>query len=114
MTEIVFAIPVMHGKEELDRETRNEMAGPRRDEYVAALKDAGIERQAVWHQQLPDGGTLAIVYIEASDPQAHERFVNSGSDISRWFVEQMQEVHGRDVSEPPLPVEQILDFRVDD
>ena len=114
MTEIVFAIPVMHGKEDLDRQTREEMAGARHDEYVAALKDAGIERQAVWHQELPDGGTLAIVYIEASDPEAHQRFVSSDSDISRWFVEQMQEVHGRDVSEPPLPVELILDFRVDD
>jgi hypothetical protein len=113
VTEIVFAIPIMHGKEEVDRETRAEMAGPRKAEYQAALKDAGITRQAVWHQQMPGGGTLAIVYVEGSDPDAQQRFVNSGSDIGRWFVEQMQEVHGRDVSEPPLPVELILDFRVD-
>jgi hypothetical protein len=112
VTEIVFAIPIMHGKEEVDRETRAEMAGPRRAEYEAALKEAGITRQAVWHQQMPGGGTLAIVYVEGSDPEAHQRFVSSDSDISRWFVERMQEVHGRDVSEPPLPVEQILDFRV--
>jgi hypothetical protein len=108
----VFAIPIMHGKEEVDRQTRDEMAGARRDEYAAALKDAGITRQAVWHQQMPDGGTLAIVYIEGTDPDAHQRFVSSDADISRWFVQRMQEVHGRDVSEPPLPVELILDFRV--
>ena len=112
MDEIVFAIPIMHGKEDLDRQTRDEMAGARRDEYQAALKDAGITRQAVWHQLTPDGGTLAIVYIEATDPDAHQRFVSSDADISRWFVQQMQEVHGRDVSQPPLPVELILDFRV--
>ena len=112
MTEIVFAIPIMHGKEEVDRQTRDEMAGARRDEYAAALKDAGITRQAVWHQQMPDGGTLAIVYIEGTDPDAHQRFVSSDADISRWFVQRMHEVHGRDVSEPPLPVELILDFRV--
>ena len=112
MTEIVFAIPIMHGKEDLDRQTRDEMADARRDEYEAALKDAGITRQAVWHQQTPDGSTLAIVYIEATDPDAHQRFVASDSEISRWFVEQMQGVHGRDVSQPPLPVELILDFRV--
>ena len=111
MTEIVFAIPIMHGKEEVDRQTRDEMAGARRDEYAAALKDAGITRQAVWHQQMPDGGTLAIVYIEGTDPDAHQRFVSSDADISRWFVQRMHEVHGRDVSEPPLPVELILDFR---
>ena len=112
MTEIVFAIPIMRGEEDFDRQTRDEMLGARRDEYEAALKDAGITRQAVWHQQMPDGGTLAIVYIEATDPDAHQRFVSSDSDISRWFVQQMQEVHGRDVSQPPLPVELILDFRV--
>jgi hypothetical protein len=111
VTEIVFAIPVVRGKEELDRQTRNEMATARRDEYVAALKDAGITRQAVWHQQMPDGGTLAIVYIEAAAPDAHQRFTSSDAEISRWFVERMREVHGRDVSLPPLPVEQILDFR---
>jgi hypothetical protein len=112
MTEIVFAIPIVRGKEDLDRQTRDEMAGARRDEYEAALKDAGVTRQAVWHQQTPDGGTLAIVYIEATDPDAHQRFTSSDADISRWFVQQMQEVHGRDVSQPPLPVELVHDFRV--
>ncbi len=112
MTQIVFSNPNKHGKEDLDRQTRDEMAGARRDEYTAALKDAGITRQAVWHQQMPDGGTLAIVYIEATDPDAQQRFVSSDADFSRWFVQQMQEVHGRDVSQPPLPVELILDFHV--
>jgi hypothetical protein len=112
MAEILFAIPILRGKEALDRETRDEMAGARRDEYAAALKAVGITRQAVWHQQMPDGGSLAIVYIEAADPDAHQRFVNSDSEISRWFVERMQEVHGRDVSQPPLPVELVHDFRV--
>ena len=112
MTEIVFAIPIMHGKEEVDRQTRDEMAGARRDEYAAALKDAGITRQAVWHQQMPDGGTLAIVYIEGTDPDAHQRFVSSDADISRWFVERMQEAYERDVTLPPLPVELDHDVRV--
>ena len=112
MTEIVFAIPIRRGKEELDRETREEMAGARRDEYEAALKDAGITRQAVWHQQMPDGGTLAIVYVEGTDPDAHQRFVTSDADISRWFVERMQAAYERDVTLPPLPVELDHDVRV--
>src|SRR3954451_17419526 len=100
MAEIVFAIPIRRGKEDRDRETRTEMAGAREAAYAAALREAGVRRQAVWHQQMPDGGSLGIVYIEADDPEAHQRFVSSDSEISRWFVERMQEVHGRDVSQP--------------
>jgi hypothetical protein len=112
MTEIVFAVPVVRGKEDLDRQTREELAGARRDEFEAALKDVGITRQAVWHQQMPDGGFLDIVYIEATDPDAHRRLVSSDVEIGRWFAERTEELHGRDISLPPLPVEQILDFRV--
>jgi hypothetical protein len=112
MTEIVFALPIVHGKEDLYRQTWDELAGARRDEYGAAIKDAGMTRQAVWHQQTPDGGTLAIVYIEATDPEAPQRFTSSDADISRWFVQRMQEVYGRDFTHPPLPVELDHDFRV--
>jgi len=111
MTEIVFAMPIVRGKEDLDRQTWDEL-GARRDEYEAALKDAGITRQACWHQRMADGGTLAIVYIEAADPDANRRLVRSDAEISRWFRERMMEVHGRETSEAPLPVELIIDYRV--
>jgi hypothetical protein len=112
MTEIVYAIPILRGKEDLYRQTWDELEGARRDEYAAAQKDAGVTRQAVWHQQMPDGRTLAIVYIEATDAKAPERFTSSDSDISRWLVPRLQEVYGRDVTLPPLPVELDHDFRV--
>jgi hypothetical protein len=70
MSELVYAIPIVHGKEDLYRQTWDELEGARRDEYAAALKDAGITRQTIWHQQTPDGRTLAIVYIETTDPEA--------------------------------------------
>jgi hypothetical protein len=70
MTEIAYAIPIVHGKEDLYRQTWDEIAGARRDEYAAALKASRITRQTIWHQQTPDGRTLAIVYIEATDPDA--------------------------------------------
>jgi hypothetical protein len=112
MPEIVFAIPVLPGKEELDRQTLDEMEGSRREEYEAALKEAGITRQAIWHEQTPDG-TLALVYIEADDPDAAMRFTSSDAPISQFFVEQMREVHGIDVSQqPPPPVTKVHDFRV--
>jgi hypothetical protein len=112
MTEIAYAIPIVHGKEDLYRQTWDEIAGARRDEYAAALKASRITRQTIWHQQTPDGRSLAIVYIEATDPDAPQRFTSSDADISRWFVQRLQEVYGRDFTQPPLPVELVHDFRV--
>jgi hypothetical protein len=111
MAEIVFAVPVLPGMEELDRRTLDEMADSRRDEYEAALREAGITRQAVWHQETPDG-TIALVYIEADNSDAAQRFSASDADISRWFVERMKEVHGIDVSQPPPPVNKVHDLQV--
>jgi hypothetical protein len=110
MAEIVFATSIVRGKEDLERETRDEMTGAGRDEYVAALRDVGITRQCVWHQQMPDGGILGIVYNEATDSDALQRFISSYA--SRWFVQQMQEAYGRWISHPPLPVELVQDIRV--
>jgi hypothetical protein len=110
MAEVVFATSIVHGKEDLERETRDKMAGAGREEYVAALKDVGITRQAIWHQQMPDGGTLAIIYNEATDSDALERLISSYA--SRWFVQQMQEAYGRWISHPPLPVALVHDIRV--
>lgn len=113
MAEVVFAVPVVPGKEDLDRQVLDELAGSRREEYETAMRDAGIRRQAIWHQKNPDGGTLAIVYFEADDPEAPMRWTQSDSEISRWFVEQMQEVHGIDISQqPPPPVSQVHDVGV--
>jgi heme-degrading monooxygenase HmoA len=112
MSELAYAIPITPGKEDLYRQTWYELEGARRDEYAEALKDAGITRLTMWHQQTPEGRTLAIVYLETTDADAVERFVSSDADISRWVMQRMQEIYGRDVSRPPLPVELDHDFRV--
>ena len=112
MTEIVFALPIVRGKEDLYRQTWDEVVDARRDEYAAALKDAGMTRQAIWHQQTAGGRTLAIVYIEATDPEAPRRFASSDAEINRWFAQRMEEVYGRDFTQPALPVELDHDFRV--
>lgn len=99
MGGFAFSIPVVRGKEQLDRSTLDEMLGARRDEYEAALRDAGITRQAIWHQETP-GGTVAVVYIEGDDPEtAVAQFGSSDDSFNTWFREQMKEVHGVDISQ---------------
>jgi hypothetical protein len=111
VAEFAFAIPVVPGKEELDRKTLGEMSGARRDEYEAAARRAGITRQIVWHQQSPEG-TVAVVYVEADDPAAAlSEFGSSDEPFNRWFRDQMKEVHGVDISDPGPPAEKVFDSK---
>lgn len=112
MSAIAFVLPIVPGKEELDRSTLEEMMGARRDEHEAAMRRDEITRHAAWHQETPDG-TVAVVYIEADDPEAAMRgFGSSDEPFNRWFRERMQEVHGIDISGPGLRVEQVLDAQL--
>jgi hypothetical protein len=106
-----FAVPVISGKEELDRNTLEEIAGPRLAEHEAAMRDAGISRHAAWHQQTPDG-TLALVYMEAPDEMAIRKFTASGAPFNAWFRDVMKEVHGVDISQPGPPVTKVLDVQL--
>jgi hypothetical protein len=113
MASIAFAVPVVPGQEEFDRQMLDEMAGSRREEYEAAMKEAGATRHAVWHQQTPDGSTLAVVYIEAGDAKAAAEHLGSAdAPFNQWFREQMQRVHGIDISGPAPPSNQVHDFQV--
>ncbi|HVF79997.1 MAG TPA: hypothetical protein VNA28_17020 [Solirubrobacteraceae bacterium] len=99
MGGFAFSIPVVPGKEELDRSTLDEMRGVRRDGYEAALRDAGITRHAIWHQETP-GGTVAVVYVEGDDPEgAIAQFGSSDEPFNAWFRDQMKAVHGVDISQ---------------
>ena len=111
MPGFAFAVPVVSGKEELDRKTLAEIAGPRLSEHEAALREAGISRHAAWHQQTPNG-TLAVVYMEAPDEAAIRKFTASEAPFNTWFREVMKEVHGVDISEPGPPVTRVLDVQL--
>jgi hypothetical protein len=112
VAEFAFSIPVVPGKEELDRSTLDEMAGARREEYEAALQQAGITRQAIWHQETPDG-TVAVVYVEGDDPEAGiAQFGSSEEPLNAWFRERMMEVHGIDISDAQPQATKVHDIQL--
>jgi hypothetical protein len=107
-----FSIPVVPGQEELDRRTLDEMLDARREEYEAALRQAGITRQAIWHQETPEG-TVAVVYLEGDDPEAGlAQFGSSDEPLNTWFREQMKEVHGVDISQVELRATKVHDIQL--
>ncbi len=113
MPAFVFSIPLLPGKEQTDKEYMREAVGPRRQEYAAWHQRLGITRQAIWHQQTPQG-TVAIVYMEADDPQRAMQDTGSSTEpIAQWFRQCMLEVHGLDLTQPMPgpPPELVIDER---
>ncbi len=108
MAAVAFALPVVPGKEEMDRDAFEEMRGSRREEYEDARRAAGIKREAVWHQETPQG-TLAVVYLEADDfGAAMQAIGTSEAPFDRWFRNTMEQVHGIDLAESAPPPQLIM------
>ena len=109
MAAVAFAIPVVPGKEQMDRDAFEEMKGSRLEEYEEARRAAGIKREAVWHQETPQG-TLAVVYMEAEDVGAAMHAIGtSDAPFDRWFRDTMEQVHGIDLAESGPPPQLIMD-----
>lgn len=109
MPSVAFCAPIIPGKEETDRKGFEEVLGPRREEYDASRRRAGITREMVWHQEAPDG-TVAVVFLEADDiPASMQALATSDDPFDRWFRVLVKEVHGIDLSEGGPPPELVLE-----
>lgn len=88
-----------------------EMAGARREEFAAARRRQGIERQAVWVQQTPEG-PREILLIETADPaHAFREMATSQEPFDVWFRQVLLDAFGLDLTQPGgPPPEQILDW----
>jgi hypothetical protein len=113
MAALAFMAPILPGKEQVDKDYMKEATGPRRKDYAEWRRQQGITRETVWHQQTPQG-TVAIVYLEADDPQqALQSMGTSSEPIAEWFRQCIMEVHGLDLTQPPPgpPPELVIDER---
>ena len=112
MQSIAFALPLLPGKTETDREALVSITnGERRADHEASRKAAGITRESAWLQSTPNGD-IVVVVIEADDLQsAFGALATSQEPFDQWFRDHTQEVHGIDLTAGFAPPEQLLDFR---
>ena len=113
MATVAFVAPLSPGKEETDREGMQRFStGEERDAYEASRRSLGFHREAVWHQETPNG-TLAIVLWEVDDPEAaFGGIATSDEPFDSRFREFLRDVHGLDVAKDPPPViRPVIDHR---
>ncbi len=102
MASLRLVLPILPGKEEAWRRLYQELSGSRRPEYEESRRRLGITRECVWVAQILQG-EIAIVYLEAEElAQVILQLAASDLPFDRWFRQQLQEVHGLDVTQPKV------------
>lgn len=113
MATIAFVAPLLPGKAETDRAAMQRFsAGEEKDAYEASRRALGFQREAIWHQETPDG-TIAIVVWEVDDVvAAFGGIANSDEPFDRRFRDFIRDVHGLDLTtDPPPEIRPVIDHR---
>ena len=101
MDHVCLAVPLLPGKTQAAREFMANLDGPRHAEFDASERRIGISKELWYLAQLPAGDHL-IGYMESTDfNRALPMFVASTDAFDLWFKEQMRDVTGLDLNNPP-------------
>jgi hypothetical protein len=105
MALMAVAFPIAPGKTDEWKRFIAELNGARRAEFVASRKAIGA-RERTFLQPTPMGD-LVVVTLEGDNPgQSFGKFVNSTDPFTLWFLKQVKEVHGIDLTQAasgPMP-----------
>ena len=100
MSLFAFVAPILPGKRSQWDAFLGECLGPRRSEFIASRQRNGFHERTLL-QETPMGD-FVIVTVEGANPmEAVGAFANTDDDFTRWFVQQVQEIHGFDLRQPP-------------
>jgi hypothetical protein len=100
MALLVMAVPILPGKEAQWRRFLDELNGTRSGDYRASRRRLGV-RERSFLQSTPQGD-LALVTVEGDDPAAAIAAFGAGQDeFTRWFIQQVKEIHALDLTQPP-------------
>jgi hypothetical protein len=99
MALMAITVPILPGKTEQWRRFIEELNGPRRADFSASRQRLGV-RERAFLQSLPQGDVV-IVMLEGDDPEgAFRRYGQGNDEFTRWFVQQVKEIHDFDLTRP--------------
>ena len=93
---LVWDIPP--DQEEPWRRFLQELSEPPYEEYAPSRRRLGISTELVWLLPKPSGGGVAIVYLEADNPErALDELAVSEAPFDSWYGTQMRKLFGLDM-----------------
>ena len=107
MTNYCFTAPILPGGIDLMKKWAEENI-LNNEEHDAVMKAAGITREQVWVQHLPDGD-FAVASYETNDPEHSFRVLATSNEP--WaikFREHMKRAHGLDIAQPTMQLNELV------
>jgi hypothetical protein len=103
MERTVFAFPVTPGATAEQVGSISAMFRSRPDEYRESRRGTGVSLERVYHQPTPMGD-FVVVYIESEGSAGEALAKGAASELSidQDFVRMVNEIHGIDVTAPPV------------
>ena len=100
---LLLAWDVSAVQEEPWRRLLQELSYARReDAYVESRRRLGVSAESVWLEPKPTGGGVAVVYLEASDPErALGGLAASEAPFDSWYSGAMRKLFGFDLARLP-------------
>ncbi|MDX5346341.1 MAG: hypothetical protein LPJ89_03085 [Hymenobacteraceae bacterium] len=108
MPLLAFAVPVLPGKTDQWMAMTAEARGNRNNAYRETRRKQGI-RERCFLQHTPNGD-FVIVTLEGENPQkALQELGKTDDDFTRWFVQQVEEIHGFNLKQAnAIPVPELM------
>jgi hypothetical protein len=89
-------------REEPWRRFLQELSGPRYEEYAQTRRRLGVSAESVWLAPKPSGGGVAVVYLEAEDPEwVLRELAATDTHFDSWYGSQMRRPSGLDLARLP-------------
>lgn len=100
---LLLAWDVSAGQEEPWRRLLQELSYARREEeYMDSRRRLGVWAESVWLLPKPSGGGVAVVYLEALDPErAVGELAASEAPFDSWYSGAMHKLFGFDLARLP-------------
>jgi hypothetical protein len=91
-------------QEEPWRRFLQELSGPRFEEYAKSRRRLDISAESVWFAPKPFGGGIAVIWLEAEEPERAPRelvaeLAAAETSFDSWFRREMHELFGCDFAQ---------------
>jgi hypothetical protein len=98
MTKLIaMAVPILPGKTEQWKKFSNDLKNRYSKEYNESREDLEV-RERTFFQSTPNGD-LIVLTLEGKNPEAaFQKFGQGKDEFTKWFVSQVKEIHGLDLT----------------